>query len=381
MLDGLGEVNPTHAYYNSFRTSKDNEDPSWSNNNVGGPLMVIIVEHNNFTRNNDNRGKRTNGSVSGSNKTLKGQNMFNKSLQVYYVTYVSESHFVQDDDVAWWVESGEIVHVCKDRCWFKTYESLNDGSILHIGNESTALVHGRGCVDLRFSFGKIVSLFDVLLNIVNNNIAPAFMSTSKLNDSILWHARQGHIHFKRMQDKSKDGLIPSFEMDTKKWNKKQFVTFIDDDSRFCCVYLLHTKDKALDKFKVFKLKLNYNKGSLIKRFKTDREGDEVSDQYSYCFNVEDDPNTFDEAMKSQDVAFWKKAINDEMDFIMGNNTWVLANLPPGFRQKSGIDYFDTYASVARINTIRLLIALASIHNLIIYQMDMKTRLLNGKLDE
>ncbi|GJU09962.1 ribonuclease H-like domain-containing protein [Tanacetum coccineum] len=42
----------------------------------------------------------------------------------------------------------------------------------------------------------------------------------------------------------------------------------------------------------------------------------------------DDPKTFDEAMKSQDVAFWKKAINDEMDSIMGNNTWVLADLPP-----------------------------------------------------
>ncbi|GJZ07044.1 hypothetical protein Tco_0540837 [Tanacetum coccineum] len=31
--------------------------------------------------------------------------------------------------------------------------------------------------------------------------------------------------------------------------------------------------------------------------------DEVSDQHSYCFNLEDDPKTFDEAMKSQDVAF------------------------------------------------------------------------------
>ncbi|GJZ24720.1 hypothetical protein Tco_0562179 [Tanacetum coccineum] len=43
----------------------------------------------------------------------------------------------------------------------------------------------------------------------------------------------------------------------------------------------------------------------------------------------DDPKTFDEAMKSQDVAFWKEAINDEMDSIIGNNTWVLADLPPG----------------------------------------------------
>ncbi|GKF05721.1 zinc finger, CCHC-type containing protein [Tanacetum coccineum] len=57
--------------------------------------------------------------------------------------------------------------------------------------------------------------------------------------------------------------------------------------------------------------------------------DEVSDQHSYCFNVEDDPKTFDEAMKSQDVSFWKEAINDMIDFIMGNNTWVLADLPPG----------------------------------------------------
>ena len=59
--------------------------------------------------------------------------------------------------------------------------------------------------------------------------------------------------------------------------------------------------------------------------------DEVFDQHSYCFNVEDDPKTFDEAMKYQDVAFWKEAINDEMDSIMGNNTWVLANLPPSCR--------------------------------------------------
>nr|GFD17542.1 zinc finger, CCHC-type [Tanacetum cinerariifolium] len=36
-----------------------------------------------------------------------------------------------------------------------------------------------------------------------------------------------------------------------------------------------------------------------------------------------------QAMKSHDVAFWKEAINDEMDSIMGNNTWVLSDLPPG----------------------------------------------------
>nr|GEU84519.1 zinc finger, CCHC-type [Tanacetum cinerariifolium] len=55
-------------------------------------------------------------------------------------------------------------------------------------------------------------------------------------------------------------------------NKKYFVTFIDDASRFCYVYLLHTKDEALDKFKVFKAKVEIQQGSLIKRFRTDRGG-------------------------------------------------------------------------------------------------------------
>ncbi|GKC26614.1 zinc finger, CCHC-type containing protein, partial [Tanacetum coccineum] len=492
-------------------------------NNVAGPLVVNMVEHNNSSRYNENKGKRkhhdntradpnkkakptcwkcgkighikrdckgvnvgnkangsgTKGSVDGSSKSLKGKNMFNKSLQVYYVTYVCEAYFVQDDDVTWWVDSGATVHVCKDRCWFKTYESLNDGSILHMGNESTAR-----------------------LNIVNDNIALDFMSTSKLNDSILWHARLGHVHFKRMQDMSKDGLIPAFDMDTKNdlcdlhatpslGNKKYSVPFIDDASRFCYVYLLHTKDEALDKFKVFKTEVELQQGSLIKRFRTDMGGeymdtlyfqsvgiihemtppytprqngiskrknrvlkemvnfilsysglsqgdrgiecifvryvehskafrfhviepndsisinsiiesrdaisdenifssvprlslsipygiediggsvvpeevteevvqqpkhklrkskrnmtpknfglefqlyliegtrDEVSNGHSNCFNVEDNPKTFDEAMKSQDVTFWKEAINDEMDSIMDNNIWVLVDLSPG----------------------------------------------------
>ena len=53
----------------------------------------------------------------------------------------------------------------------------------------------------------------------------------------------------------------------------------------------------------------------------------------------------------------------------------------GFKQRHGIDYFDTYAPVARISTIRLLIALASIHDLVIHQMDVKTAFLNGDLDD
>nr|GEX56484.1 zinc finger, CCHC-type [Tanacetum cinerariifolium] len=97
-------------------------------------------------------------------------------------------------------------------------------------------------------------------------------------------------------------------------------------------------------------------------------------QYSCCYSIEEDLRTSNEAMQSQDSAFWKEAIDDEIGSIMENNTRVLSDLPPGckplgFRQKEGNDYFDTYVQVARITTIRLPLALAAIHNLVIHQMD------------
>jgi len=52
-----------------------------------------------------------------------------------------------------------------------------------------------------------------------------------------------------------------------------------------------------------------------------------------------------------------------------------------FSQKPNIDYFDTFAPVTRIASIRVLLALASIHRLVIHQMDVKTTFLNGELEE
>ncbi|XP_048611342.1 uncharacterized protein LOC125585743 [Brassica napus] len=66
----------------------------------------------------------------------------------------------RDDEVVWWIDSGATTHVCKDREWFTTYEQVQDGSILHMGNESTALILGRGKVVLEFSSGKTLDLKD-----------------------------------------------------------------------------------------------------------------------------------------------------------------------------------------------------------------------------
>ena len=117
-------------------------------------------------------------------------------------------------------------------------------------------------------------------------------------------------------------------------------------------------------------------------------------------------------MDSSESPFWKEVIDSEIKSIMKNNTWILTDLPPGckpvdckwifkkklrpdgtidkyktrlvakgFAQQKGIDFFDTYFSIVMISSIRNVLALASIHNMFIYQMDVKTSFLNGELEE
>jgi hypothetical protein len=53
----------------------------------------------------------------------------------------------------------------------------------------------------------------------------------------------------------------------------------------------------------------------------------------------------------------------------------------GYTQKKGDDFFDTYSSVARLTTIRVLLSLAASYGLIVHQMDVKTDFLNRELEE
>ncbi|RVW12910.1 Retrovirus-related Pol polyprotein from transposon TNT 1-94 [Vitis vinifera] len=130
----------------------------------------------------------------------------------------------------------------------------------------------------------------------------------------------------------------------------------------------------------------------------------------YAHNSE--PQTFKEAVNSTEGLMWKEAIKSEIDSILQNHTWELVDLPPGckplsskwifkrkmkvdgsidkykarlvikgYRQTEGLDYFDTYSPVTRINSIRMVLAIAALRNLEIHQMDVKTAFLNGDLDE
>ncbi|KAF3660861.1 hypothetical protein FXO37_13199 [Capsicum annuum] len=117
-------------------------------------------------------------------------------------------------------------------------------------------------------------------------------------------------------------------------------------------------------------------------------------------------------MTSSDSSFWKEAVDSEIDSILSNHTWELVDLPPenkplgskwifkwkmktdgtihkyktrlvvkGFKQKEGLDYFDTYLPVTRITSIQILIALIAVYGLEIHQMDVKTAFLNVELEK
>nr|GEZ24210.1 hypothetical protein [Tanacetum cinerariifolium] len=69
---------------------------------------------------------------------------------------------------------------------------------------------------------------------------------------------------------------------------------------------------------------------------------------------------------------------DEYGDVLKNKTRLVAK---GYRQEEGIDFEESFASVARIEVIRIFIANAASKNMTIYHMDVKTAFLNDELKE
>ncbi|KAK2630796.1 hypothetical protein QOZ80_UnG0725510 [Eleusine coracana subsp. coracana] len=123
----------------------------------------------------------------------------------------------------------------------------------------------------------------------------------------------------------------------------------------------------------------------------------------------EEPTSFAEA---EQEACWRKAMLEELQAIEENRTWTLTELPSGRRavglkwvfkvkkdekgavvrhkarlvvkgyaQRRGIDYDEVFALVARMEVVRLLIALAAHEGWEVHHMDVKSAFLNGDLEE
>ncbi|GJX35686.1 retrovirus-related pol polyprotein from transposon TNT 1-94 [Tanacetum coccineum] len=73
-----------------------------------------------------------------------------------------------------------------------------------------------------------------------------------------------------------------------------------------------------------------------------------------------------------------KVKTDEFGGVLKNKAKLVAH---GFRQEEGIDFEESFTSLARIEAIRNFVANAANKNMMIFQMDVKTAFLNGELKE
>ena len=69
---------------------------------------------------------------------------------------------------------------------------------------------------------------------------------------------------------------------------------------------------------------------------------------------------------------------DEHGTVIRNKSRLVAQ---GYTQVEGVDFDETFAPVARLESIRILLAIASHLNFKLYQMDVKSAFLNGMLQE
>ncbi|BBN69055.1 transposable element gene [Prunus dulcis] len=135
----------------------------------------------------------------------------------------------------------------------------------------------------------------------------------------------------------------------------------------------------------------------------------IAEIYEKCNMCIIEPESFEEAAKDDS---WKKAMEAEITMIEKNNTWELVNRPfdkpiigvkwiyktklnldgsvqknkarlvaKGYSQKPGIDFNETFAPVARLDTVRTLVAVAAQRNWNLFQLDVKSAFLNGVLNE
>ncbi|GJZ40206.1 retrovirus-related pol polyprotein from transposon TNT 1-94 [Tanacetum coccineum] len=123
--------------------------------------------------------------------------------------------------------------------------------------------------------------------------------------------------------------------------------------------------------------------------------DEIPPPTNFTPLVDDDVGEED-AIENNIKVVNNNNIEDESNHTIIGTKWVYRNkldnngivsrnkarlVAQGYNQQEGIDYDEAYAPVARLDSIRILLAIACAHDFKLYQMDVKIAFLNGFINE
>ncbi|GKE29088.1 copia protein, partial [Tanacetum coccineum] len=93
-------------------------------------------------------------------------------------------------------------------------------------------------------------------------------------------------------------------------------------------------------------------------------------------------NIEDKTLEIDNVVNIKESKNLPLENVIGNlNQRTLRLVAQGYSHQEGIDYDEIYAPVARLESIRILLAYACALDFKLLQMDVKSEILNGFINE
>ena len=235
--------------------------------------------------------------------------------------------------------------MCSDKKMFLTFEPIEIGEKVLMGNSTTMKKQGQGKVVLKMMSGKELTVTNVLyvpkicknlvsgsllnshgfwlvfesdkfvlsksgmyvkkgymsdgmwklnvMTIIKSDINKASTFAYILESSNLWHGRLGHVNYDILHRLIDLNHIPTFQIDAKfkcetcveakltrssfqsverhtepldlihsdicdlkfvqtRGGNKYFITFVDDSIKYCYVYLLKSKNEAIEKFVLYK---------------------------------------------------------------------------------------------------------------------------------
>nr|GEU50654.1 zinc finger, CCHC-type [Tanacetum cinerariifolium] len=268
------------------------------------------------------------------------------------IDMISKVNLVGSYNSGWWVDTEETRYVCADRSMFHSFKAIDNGEKLYMGNSATDDVKGEGDVILKMTSENELKLTNSDKFVLSKNQMYVGKGYAVNDTSSLLP-----IHLSKMESGSSSKLDDEVIQD-----KRQ-----QDDND------LH--DERQDQLKEEEVEPRRSKKA---RTEKSFGPDFVS------FMVENEPTSYREAITSSEGHQWKKAIKSEIDFVLQNHTLELVDLPlgckllgykwifkkkmkadgaidkykailiiKGYRQREGLEYFDTYSLITQTNSIRM----------------------------